>query len=188
MKTKKILIRWFVNFDNEEKFLNEQSQKGWDFWHTNGVIYRFKACKPGEFIYQIDFDEKKSAIGEDYVVFRNSCGDSFVHQWKNKIYWKKKSEHGPFETENNTAAKLQLTNKAFNFHLRSFLGLSLIVAASILILNPIGRHLPQNGFSTWLIDFSAGLAYGTLLFQTFILLPVLVKLRRKMNSLIKQLY
>ena len=86
MKTKKILIRWFVNFDNEEKFLNEQSQKGWDFWHTNGVIYRFKACKPGEYIYQIDFDEKKSAIGEDYVVFRNSCGDTFVHQWKNKIY------------------------------------------------------------------------------------------------------
>jgi hypothetical protein len=93
-----------------------------------------------------------------------------------------------FRNRNNTAAKLQLTNKAFNFHLRSFLGLSLIVAASILILNPIGRHLPQNGFSTWLIDFSAGLAYGTLLFQTFILLPVLVKLRRKMNSLIKQLY
>ena len=81
MKTKKILIRWFVDFDKEEKFLNEQSKAGWDFWHTNGVIYRFHACEPGEFIYQIDFDEKKSAIGEDYVVFRNSCGDTFVHQW-----------------------------------------------------------------------------------------------------------
>lgn len=89
MKTKKILIRWFVDFDKEEKFLNEQSKAGWDFWHTNGVIYRFHACEPGEFIYQIDFDEKKSAIGEDYVVFRNSCGDTFVHQWKDKIYWKK---------------------------------------------------------------------------------------------------
>ena len=57
MKTKKILIRWFVDFDKEEKFLNEQSKAGWDFWHTNGVIYRFHACEPGEFIYQIDFDE-----------------------------------------------------------------------------------------------------------------------------------
>jgi hypothetical protein len=40
----------------------------------------------------------------------------------------------------------------------------------------------------WLTDFSAGLAYGVLLFQTIILLPVLAKLRRKMNGLIKQLY
>lgn len=188
MKTKKILIRWFVDFDKEEKFLNEQSKAGWDFWHTNGVIYRFHACEPGEFIYQIDFDEKKSAIGEDYVVFRNSCGDTFVHQWKDKIYWKKKSEDGPFETENNAIAKLQLTNKAFNFHLRSFIGLSIIVAIAILILHPIGLFLPQNGFSMWLTDFSAGLAYGVLLFQTIILLPALAKLRRKMNGLIKQLY
>ena len=62
MKTKKILIRWFVDFDKEEKFLNEQSKAGWDFWHTNGVIYRFHACEPGEFIYQIDFDEKKMKV------------------------------------------------------------------------------------------------------------------------------
>lgn len=188
MKTSKILIRWFVDFDKEEAWLNEQSAKGWGFWHTNGVIYRFKASQPGEFIYQIDFDEKKSAVGEDYVVFRNSCGDSFVHQWKSKIYWKRKSADGPFETEGNTVAKLQLTSKAFNFHLRSFIGLTVIVAVAYLILNPLGRHLPESVFSHWLTDFSAGLSFGILCFQMIVLLPVLTKLRRKMNSLIRQLY
>ena len=188
IKTSKILIRWFVDFDKEEAWLNEQSAKGWGFWHTNGVIYRFKACQPGEFIYQIDFDEKKSAVGEDYVVFRNSCGDSFVHQWKSKIYWKRKSADGPFETEGNTVAKLQLTSKAFNFHLRSFIGLTVIVAIAYLILNPLGRYLPESVFSHWLTDFSAGLSFGILCFQMIVLLPVLTRLRRKMNSLIKQLY
>ena len=69
MKTSKITINWFVDFDKEEQWLNDMAKKGWAFWHTNGVIYRFNPCKPGEFIYQIDFDEKKSKEGiDDYVV------------------------------------------------------------------------------------------------------------------------
>ena len=36
------------------------------------------------------YDEKKSKEGVgDYVAFRSSCGDQFVHQWKRKIYWKR---------------------------------------------------------------------------------------------------
>ena len=60
----KICINWFVDFDKEEKWLNDMAGKGWAFWHTNGVIYRFKPCKPEEFIYQIDFDEKKKEAGD----------------------------------------------------------------------------------------------------------------------------
>lgn len=188
MKTSKVLIRWFVNFDKEEQWLNEQSKKGWAFSRTNGVIYRFNVCEPGEFIYQIDFDEKKSLMEEDYIVFRNSCGDSFVHQWKSKIYWKRRASDGPFEAENDIVAKLKLTNKAFNFHHKSFVGLTIIVAIALLFLNPLGRHLSHCPYSKWLIDFSSGLAYGTLLFQIIVLLPILVKLRGKINDLMKKLF
>ncbi len=188
MKTNKTLIRWFVDFDKEERWLNQQSQKGWAFCRTNGVIYRFEVCEPGEFIYQIDFDEKKSAVEDDYIAFRNSCGDSFVNKWKTKIYWGRKAADGPFVTENDVVAKLQLTNKAFNFHLKSFLGLTIIVAIAFLVLNPLGRHLPQSASAKWLVDFSAGLTYGTLAFQAIVLLPILGKLRSKMSDLLKQLY
>ena len=79
------MVNWFLDFDKEEQWLNEMCLNGWAFWHTNGVIYRFKKCEPGEYIYQIDFDEKKPKEGvDDYVVFRCSCGDQVVHQWKNK--------------------------------------------------------------------------------------------------------
>mgnify|MGYP002523507393 CR=1 FL=1 len=60
MKTSKITINWFVDFDKEEEWLNDMAKKGWAFQRTNGVIYRFQRCEPEEFIYQIDFDEKKS--------------------------------------------------------------------------------------------------------------------------------
>ena len=187
MKTSKISINWFVDFDKEEQWLNDMAKQGWAFWHTNGVIYRFKQSKPEEFIYQIDFNEKKKDGIGDYVDFRSSCGDQFVHQWKSKIYWKRETTSGPFEAENNVAAKLRLTNKAFNYHLNSFIGLTLIAAFAFLVLMPLSRHLPENAFSSWLNDFSIGLTYGILLAELIILLPVLKKLHKKINELIGQI-
>ncbi len=187
MKTRKIAIKWFVDFDKEEKWINDMAKQGWAFWHTNGVIYRFKKCEPGEFIYQLDFDErdKRGEVG-DYVVFRTSCGDKFIHQWKRKIYWRRESAAGPFEAENNITAKLHLTNKAFNYHLKSFIGLTLIAAFAFLVLMPLGRHLPESNFARWLTEFSTGLTYGILFSELVILLPALRKLRKKMNKLIDE--
>ena len=189
MRTSKFALNWFVNFDKEEKWLNDMSRKGWAFWHTNGVIYRFKKCEPGEFIYQIDFDEEKSKNGVgDYVAFRTSCGDQFVHQWKRKIYWRRETASGPFEAENNVAAKLRLTNKAFNFHLNSFIGLTLIAAVAFLVLVPLGRFLPESAVTKWLVDFGTGLTYGILLAELILLLPALKKLNKSMNGLIGQIF
>ena len=115
MKMKKIVVNWFVDFDKEAEWLNEMSQNGWCFWHTNGFIYRFKRCEKGEYIFQIDYDEDNANKGsEDYVKFRTSCGDIFVHEWDEKIYWKRRSIDGAFENGDNVASKLRLANKAFN--------------------------------------------------------------------------
>ena len=189
MNARLITINWFVDFDKEEKWLNKMAQKGMAFQSVHGFFYSFGHCKPGEFIYQIDFDEKKSKNGVgDYVAFRSSCGDQLVHQHKSKIYWRRDTASGPFEEENNVAAKLRLTNKAFNFHLNSFIGLTLIAALAYLALLPIGKHLPESGFSTWLTDFSAGLTYGILAAELLILFPILKKLQKKINNLIGQTF
>ena len=98
MKTEKTVVNWFVDFDKEEEWLNEMSRNGWCLWHANVYIYRFKKCEPGEYIFQIDFDEDYiNDSNEDYVNFRSSCGDIFVHECDSKIYWKRKAAEGPFE-------------------------------------------------------------------------------------------
>ena len=189
MNTKLVTINWFVDFDKEEKWLNKMARKGRAFQSVHGFFYCFGECKPGEFIYQIDFDEKESKNGAgDYVAFRSSCGDQLVDKHKSKIYWRRETASGPFESENNVAAKLRLTNKAFNFHLNSFIGLTLIAALAYLILLPVGKHLPESGFSTWLADFSSGLTYGILVAELLIILPILMKLQKKINSLIGQIF
>ena len=122
------------------------------------------------------------------MAFRSSCGDQLVDKHKSKIYWRRETASGPFESENNVAAKLRLTNKAFNFHLNSFIGLTLIAALAYLILLPVGKHLPETGFSTWLADFSSGLTYGILVAEILIILPILMKLQKKINNLIGQIF
>ena len=189
MKTRKIAVNWFVDFDKEEQWLNDMAAKGWDFYRTSGVIYRFKKCTPGEYIYQIDFKEKKSKDEvADYRSFRSSCEDQLAHLWKSKIYWKRNPAAGPFEAENNIAAKLRLTNKAFQFHLNSFIGLTLIAAFAFLVLMPLGRHLSGCCFAKWLTDFSTGLTYGILAAILLILFPILKKLNKKINDLISEIF
>lgn len=189
MVKSKITVNWFVDFDKEEKWLNEMAGKGWALKSTNGVLYRFNQCRPGEFIYQIDFNEKKSGTeAGDYVAFRSSCGDRFVYKCKSKIYWAREQASGPFESDDNIAAKLRLTNKAFQFHLNSFIGLTIIAAVSFLVLMPMGRHLPVSDFSYWLTEFSTGLTYGILLADILILLPILRKLNNKIKDLITQIF
>ena len=189
MSTKLVTINWFVDFDKEEKWLNKMARKGRAFQGVHGFFYRFGQCKPGEFIYQIDFDEKKSKEGVgDYVAFRSSCGDQLVQQRKSKIYWRRETASGPFEAENNVAAKLRLTNKAFNFHLNSFIGLTLIAAFGVFIMIPLGKYLCDGILSKWLTDVGTGLACGILLAELVILVPILKKLHRKINELIGQIF
>ena len=133
--------------------------------------------------------EKKSKDEvADYISFRSSCEDQLAHQWKSKIYWTRNAAAGPFEAENNIAAKLRLTNKAFQFHLNSFIGLTLIAAFAFLVLMPLGRHLSGCCFAKWLTDFSTGLTYGILAAILLILLPILKKLNKKINDLISEIF
>ncbi len=183
----KIKLNWFVDFDKEEQWLNELSAKGLCFWHTNGVIYRFKECEPGEFIFQIDFDEKKSSSNEDYVAFRTSCGDQFVHQWKDKLYWKRAATDGPFESEDNVIAKLRMTNKAYNHHIKSMVGLTILMAVAYFVCIPLGNYfLPKSDFAEGLASFGEGFTTGILFAEVVFLIPAISKLRKKINDLIKK--
>ena len=188
MKMKKIVVNWFVDFDKEAEWLNEMSQNGWCFWHTNGFIYRFKRCEKGEYIFLIDYDEDNAnKCSEDYVNFRSSCGDVFVHEWDEKIYWKRKSEDGAFGSGDSVAAKLRLANKAFNHYFARLTGL-LYFGVMALLLLPLLRMLPECGFTRLLIGIFTDLPAVFGVVAMAVLYPIVIKLRKKMNVLMRKLY
>ena len=188
MKTKKNVFNWFIDFAKEERWLNEMSRQGWCLWHTNGYLYRFKKSEPGEFIFQIDFDEDYINKGnEDYVNFRSSCGDIFVHEWDSKIYWKRKAADGPFENNENVTAKLRLANKAFALQFNNLKGL-IYVGFFGLVLRPVVKLLPECGLEELLTELCRDLPITFLIVIALVQFPMLAKLRRKMDELIKKTF
>ncbi|MGM9741597.1 MAG: DUF2812 domain-containing protein [Candidatus Cryptobacteroides sp.] len=188
MKTKKIVFNWFIDFDKEERWLNEMSRQGWCLWHADVYFYRFKRSEPGEFIFQIDFDEDYiNKSNEDYVNFRSSCGDIFVHECDSKIYWKRKAADGPFDNNDNVTAKLRLAYKAFNLQFKSLTGIIYTGAVGILLL-PILKLLPECGFTKYMTDLCRGLPIVIILVAAFVQLPMVIKILKKMDELVKKTF
>lgn len=188
MKTKKNVVNWFIDFDKEEKWLNEMSRQGWCLWHTNGYVYRFKKSEPGEYLFQIDFDEDYiNKSNEDYVNFRSSCGDIFVHEWDSKIYWKRKASDGPFENGDNVAAKLRLAHKAFTLQFNNLTGMIYIGAVGLMLL-PVIKLLPECGVTKFLTEICTGLPITFLLVIALVQYPMILKLQKKMDGLVKKLF
>ena len=187
MKTNKTILRWFADFDKEEEWLNHMSGNGWCLWHTNGYLYRFKKSEPGEFIFQIDFDEDWVNDGrEDYVNFRSSCGDIFVHEIDSRIYWKRKASDGPFENGGNEVAKLKIANKAFSLWYNKLTSLLYGGAIGVVLLL-IFRLLPECRFTKLMVGICRDVPVAFAIVIVLFVFPIVMKLRRKIDVLIRKM-
>ena len=187
MKTNKTILRWFADFDKEEEWLNNMSGNGWCLWNTNGYIYRFKKSEPGEFIFQIDFDEDWVNDGrEDYVNYRSSCGDNFLHEIDSRIYWKRKASDGTFENGGNGVAKLKIANKAFSLWFNKLTSLLYGGAIGVVLLL-IFRLLPECGFTKLMVGICRDLPVAFAIVTVLFVFPIVMKLRRKIDVLIRKM-
>ena len=80
-----------------------------------------------------------------------------------------------------------MTNKAYNYHICSLIGLTLIMGFGCLICAPLGHYLlPESLLADQITQFGLGLTFGILFAECVILIPAINKLRKKMNDLIKK--
>lgn len=94
---------------------------------------------------------------------------------------------GAFENGDNVASKLRLANKAFNHYFNRLTGL-LYMGVFCLLLLPLLRLLPECWFSRLLIGICSDFPIVCLIVATAMLCPVVMKIRRKMNSLMRKLF
>jgi hypothetical protein len=82
-----------AEFEEEEKWLEEQHRSGWSLIKTNGNKYEFKKCDADEWNYQLDFKENGVAE-EDYIQMFEDCSWEFVLQYDKWCCFRKKQEDG----------------------------------------------------------------------------------------------
>ena len=189
METKRYFRYYTIaDYEREQKWLNAMSRSGWNFVRTNGFIYTFEKGTPGEYIYKIDLpnDSMTDVEVDAYYKLMEEWGIEVVSSFKFWRYLRKKSADGPFDTANNTMGQLLMVNKAYGMATKMLCIMIAIFAIIIMALNIAISFV--NGIAA---EFMSGVIYGiassAFLAMALIMVPIIQRLRTRMNELIDEI-
>lgn len=189
METKRY-FRYFTiaDYEREQKWLNAMSRSGWNFVRTNGFIYTFEKGTPGEYIYKLDLpNESMTDVEVDaYYKFMEECGIEIVSSFKFWRYLRKKSADGPFDATNNTMTQLSMVNKAYGVATKTMNIIIVIFALVVLALN-IALSFVTGYVAGFISGIIHGIASSAFLVMAIIMVPIIQRLRTRMNELIDEI-
>ena len=178
-----------AEYEQEEQWINEMAKEGWQLTAIGWCRYIFRRGTPGEYIYKLDVVERTASdeVKESYFNFLTECGIRVVGEFKDWIYLQKKAADGPFDMKDDTYAKLRTVNKVYSFAVRTLCKLLKIFAGVVLICS-LGQMLSSNYA---IRELFGGIMFGSstsaIVVLAILWVPILRKLRRKVNQLIDEI-
>ena len=96
---RKAAWKFFADYEKEEVWLNEMSAKGLALKDFFLGRYTFDDCKPGEYVYRIEFleDYPGNPVSRRYLDFMAENGVEHVASWARWVYFRRKAEEGAFD-------------------------------------------------------------------------------------------
>lgn len=91
---------WAWNFDKEEAWLGEMAAHGWTLVSVGLCTYHFEETAPDAYYIRMEMLKGGWSLGpqdKDYIRFVEDTGAEFLGNVKNWVYFRKKSELGPFD-------------------------------------------------------------------------------------------
>jgi hypothetical protein len=153
------------------------------------VRYVFERGTAGEYIYKLDLpDNSTRGIGdEEYCSFLAECGITMVCKQKQWLFLRKRAADGPFNSSGDLFAKLKMTNKAYDYAIRT-LSVLLSIFAVIIVLASVAQIVVNNMVVYDILSgLIQGVGVGALVAMTVIWLPIINKMRKKMKALIDEI-
>lgn len=192
MGTTKKVWNFFTiaQWEEEEQWLNDMARNGWHLVGINCLLrYVFEKGTPGEYIYKLDLpDNLEHGMDEQaYCSFLAECGIDVVCKQKQWLYLRKKATDGPFAEKDDLFAKLQMTNKAYSYAIRTLSMLLRIFAVMIAIFIVALCMVSHPEISALFEGVIMGIGVGAIIAITLIWVPLINSLRKKMNSLIAEI-
>lgn len=192
MGTTKKVWNFFTiaQWEEEEQWLNDMARNGWHLVGINCLLrYVFEKGTPGEYIYKLDLpDNLEHGMDEQaYCSFLAECGIDVVCKQKQWLYLRKKATDGPFAEKDDLFAKLQMTNKAYSYAIRTLSMLLRIFAVMIAIFIVALCVVSHPEISALFEGVIMGIGVGAIIAITLIWVPLINSLRKKMNSLIAEI-
>lgn len=96
---KQVVRKLFINFEKEEKWINDLAAKGLNFIDYSFSRYLFEEGTPGEYIYRIELLDNIPTHPESktYIKFMEETGAECVATYSRWVYFRKKASEGTFD-------------------------------------------------------------------------------------------
>ncbi len=95
MKTK--IKKTFMDLYEEEKWLNQQGEKGLMMIGYYHGTYEFEDVSPAKYQYKLDIPNYTGQKRKDYLEFLEESGISVVAEYGDRVYLRKNASLGPLE-------------------------------------------------------------------------------------------
>lgn len=143
---KKVKYRFYLDFEKEEKWINEMAAHGWHLEKFTLGRFTFTQGEPGTFIYRNEFIVGKSTKEKkEYFDLLKDSGITLIHEFGGWVYMKKAATEGPFEIYTDTKSKIDYSKRMLNIFLLLFF---INVCLGILNVGIIGNQSPLQYFNS----------------------------------------
>ena len=143
MAERKTMRKWFWvwDFEKEEEWLNDMAMNGWALASVGLCTYTFEKCEPGEYAVRLEMHE----MDESYISFMRETGAEYVGRMVAWIYFRKKTEDGPFDLFSDIDSRIKHLNR-ISWVLGCVCGLNLLIGMSNNLNTIVNRMIarPQS--------------------------------------------
>lgn len=169
--------RLFIDFEKEEKFLNDMMAKGLALKNYSWGKYTFEKAPKGEYIYRLELLEHppEHEESQNYISFMEEMGAELIITFYRWAYFRKNTADGEFDIYSDLDSRIKhytrvrmfiLLIAAFNF----FMGL----------LNVNSGHLATSTGYPPINNYVAIVSFSV---AALLLIMVILPLTKKINNL-----
>lgn len=95
----RVIWRPYVDYEAEERWLNEMAAQGWEMERYSWCRYVFERGESGRYTYRLQFLPKSASAAEsrEYLAFLEDAGMEVVATYSRWVYVRKLVDGQPFE-------------------------------------------------------------------------------------------
>ena len=133
MMIAKTVHRLYLDFEKEERWLNEMAARGLNLVRYHWGAYGFEKGAPGQWVYRIQFldDDARKPKSREYIEFVAGTGAEPVATYAHWVYFRKPAAEGPFELFSDLDSRLAHYVRVLTFYGAMTVILSTLVAIGI---------------------------------------------------------
>jgi len=169
--------RAFIDYEKEEKWLNEMAAKGLAMTDYSWCRYVFEETPPGEYTYRLELLENLATLPESrkYIEFLEETGVEQIASYMRWVYFRKKTKGGPFNLYSDIDSKLRHYQRVFQ--------LWFVLGIAELVIGFSNTMLGINQALSGDMNFNGWMGVPLLVLGLFLLFGLALPLHRKIKRL-----